>query len=420
MSIKKSNIVIIGDGIAGYTVASRIHSLAPRTKVTLIGLEKVPLYSACALPDYLHGYQAREGIFVPELPGIDKIKLLKGTVVESIDVKQQKVKAGQQWIDYDKLILATGSSALVPPVPGAKIPGNFTLKSLADVEKIMAWGGRSAVVVGSGAIGVETSMALKERGLDVTLIEMVDRIMPTAFDLQASRILQAAVEKHGVKVLVNEKVMGVEGTDQVTGVTTTQGTIPSDLVIWAAGVRSNTVIAQEAGIKTGSLRGIKVDERMQTSEPNVYACGDCVQIWDRLLQKPTLSLLWASAKEQAEVAASSCLGFERVYQGALGVMIEEIGGVTAVSAGFTETSLKDADNLVVCERNNSNGYYKVIYTEEKILGVQFVGYYRGAGAVIAWMKNGVSPRQIQDVLNHESLFKGAPWYHQAERLFSTH
>jgi NADH oxidase (H2O2-forming) len=419
MSINlEQKIVIIGDGIAGYTAARRMRSLAPNADVTLIGAEAVPLYSACALPDYLHGYQTRERVFIPDLPEARALQVHKAVMAESVNAESQTVTFNGQAIPYDKLILATGSVAVIPPVPGAEIPGNFTLKTLSDVDKIIAWGGRSATVVGSGAIGLETSMALRARGLDVTLIEMLDRIMSTAFDKNAARILQSVAEGHGVRILTGEKVLGVEGAERVAGVATTQGRIDCDLVVWAAGVRPNNVLAREAGIEIGSCRGIKVNDRMETSVQNIYACGDCVEVWERVLHRPALSLLWASAKEQAEIAACNSLGIERIYQGALGVVVEEIGDLTAVSAGYSESSLEDEDiKFDVHESNTEQGYYKIICDHEKILGVQLVGCCGGAGAVIALIKKEASPQQVLDVLHDEISLKAAPWYYQAARFF---
>ncbi|MGI6285734.1 FAD-dependent oxidoreductase [Neomoorella humiferrea] len=412
-------IVIIGDGIAGYTAARQLRHLAPEVPVTLIGAEKTQPYSACALPDYLGGYLSKENIFLPPFHGLDGIKIWKGIAAEGFDPKDQRVSAGRQRLPYDKLILATGSVALVPPVPGTRLAGNFTLKTLADVEAILAWEGKSAVVVGSGAIGVEASIALRKREIEVTLIELLDRILPTAFDLEASRLFQKEIEKHGIKVLVGEKVVGVEGKDRVTGVKTSQGLITCDMVIWAAGVRPNTALAQDAGLEIGQFRGIKVNKEMATSVSNIYACGDCVETWDRILKRPGLSLLWASAKEQAAIVAHNCLGTApREYPGSLGVLIVEAGDVTAVSAGFTEAALKDVGETTISTDMNDKGYTKLITKDGRILGVQFVGSLQGAGAVLAWMQKGTTLSAAREVLSNTIYLKGAPWYYQAARFVS--
>ncbi|MDN5345049.1 MAG: hypothetical protein PWQ18_1163 [Clostridia bacterium] len=420
-SYKDLKIVIIGDGIAGYTAARQIKRLAAEAPVTLIGAEKVPPYSACALPDYLAGYQGREGVFLPSFLELEGVEIRRGTLAEGIDTGEQRVKVSGQWLPYDRLILATGSVAIIPPVPGAGLPGNFTLKTLKDVDAILAWGGWAAVVVGSGAIGIETSLALREKGFEVTLIELLDRILPTAFDLEPSRLLQAEVEKHGVRVMVGEKVMEVKGQERVTGVGTTGGDIPCDLVIWAAGVRPNITLGREANLEIGQFRGLKVNAALATSAPYIYACGDCVETWDRVLQRPGLSLLWASAKEQAAVAASNCLGIAREYPGSLGVLIEEIGTLTAVSAGFTEASLQNMPGIGainVLKGKDACGYHKMLVQGEKIVGIQVVGHFRGAGAVLAWMQKGTPLAAIREVLDNPVYLSGAPWYNQAVRLVS--
>lgn len=409
-------VVVVGDGIAGYTAAAEIRRLKPQANITLIGAEKLPPYSACALPDYLAGYQPREGVFISSLASMEGIKVIKGQVVEAIDTARQEVHAGGKRLTYDRLILATGSIAPVPSVPGAELHGNFTLKTLGDADAIRAWGGSKAVVVGSGAVGVETSLALRERGLEVTLVELLDHILPAAFDAEASCLLQAELEKHGIRVLVGEKVLAVEGRNRVSGVSTTCGRIGCELVIWAVGAQPRVALAREAKIDIGELRGIKVDHHMATSVPNVYACGDCVQTWDPLLKRPTLSLLWATAKEQAVVAASNCVGEERLYLGSLGVLVEEVGNVTAVAVGFTEAGLKDVSDIEVSTAQDASGYWKLITKDDQVLGLQFVGNLQGVGAVMAWMKRGTGLTAARKVLESPVYLKGAPWYYQGARF----
>ncbi|NLC77824.1 MAG: FAD-dependent oxidoreductase, partial [Clostridia bacterium] len=226
-------------------------------------------------------------------------------------------------------------------------------------------------------------------------------------------LLQRQVEGAGVKVMVGEKVTGVKGRKKVTGITTGNAELACDLVVWATGVRPNTALAKQAGIEIGQLGGIKVNDKMETSIEHVYACGDCVQVWDQTFGKPCLSLLWASAKEQAAVAAANCLGEPRSYPGALSVVIEEIAGLTAVSVGATEDALRNAfacEDFTVQEQETQAGYLKVIADSQRILGAQFVGNYQGAGAVAAWMRQGISPEEIKGVLANREQLKWAPWY----------
>ncbi len=412
---ERQRIVIIGDGIAGHTAARHIAAARTETKVTLVGAENEGPYSACALPDHLAG-RPRSGIFLPPVPERGKVEILAGTVADGIDPAGRLVSVAGSQLPYDKLIIATGSRAFVPPVPGSELPGNFTVKTLRDVENISAWGGKAAVVIGSGAIGLETAMALKERGLAVTVIEMLGRILPTAFDQPAADQLARELEAHDIAVLVSRKVVKVAGDAKVTQVCTDAGDIPCDLLIWAAGVRPNTDLAAQAGLEIGRLRGIKTDASMATSMPDIYACGDCVETFSRLTGEPTLSLLWGAAKEQAVVAASNCSGEPRQYPGAFGVMIEIIGSLTAVSAGFTASAPNVPADVEVEDAWTPGGYRRLVTAAGKIIGVQLVGDCRGAGALIAAVKKGLPSTAIAAVLANPVERKRAPWFQSASRF----
>lgn len=412
---ERQRIIIIGDGIAGHTAARHIAAARPKTNVTLVGVEREGPYSACALPDYLAG-RPRNGIFLPPFPTRGKVEVITGAVADGIDPAKRLVSVNGAPLPYDKLIIATGSRAFVPPVPGADLPGNFTVKTLGDVENIKAWGGKTAVVIGSGAIGLETAMALKERGLAVTVVEMLDRILPTAFDQPAADQLARELEAHDIAVQVSRKVVKVAGDAKVSQVCTDAGDLPCDLVIWAAGVRSNTDIAAQAGLEIGRFRGIRTDAFMATSMPDIYACGDCVETFSRLTGEPTLSLLWGAAKEQAVVAASNCIGEQRQYPGAFGVMIEIIGSLTAVSAGFTASAPNAPADVEAEDVRTTEGYRRLVTAAGKIIGVQLVGDCRGAGALIAAVKKGLDRTAIAAVLANPVERKRAPWFQSASRF----
>lgn len=412
---ERPGIVIIGDGIAGHTAARYITAVRPKTKVTLVGAEVQGPYSACALPDYLAG-RPRSGIFLPPFPAAGRVTVITGAVAEGIDPANREINVAGSPLPYDKLIIATGSRAFVPPVPGADLAGNFTVKTLRDVEDIMAWGGKAAVVIGSGAIGLETAMALRERGLDVTVVEMLDRILPTAFDKPAAEQLARELEAHAVAVRVSRKVLAVAGDVKVASVRTDAGDLPCDLVIWAAGVRPNADLATQAGLEIGRLRGIKTDAFMATSVPDIYACGDCAETFSRLTGEPALGLLWGAAKEQAVVAASNCIGEQRQYPGAFGVMIEIIGSLTAVSAGFTASAPNAPAGVEAEEESTAEGYRRLVTAAGKIIGVQLVGDCRGAGAMIAAVRKGLPRAAITAVLANPVERKRAPWFQNAARF----
>ena len=186
-------VVILGNGVAGNTAASTIRHLDSRIEITLISAETYPEYTACALPHYLAGEFERQRLFLKseeDYPA-EGIKTIFGRTVSGIDPEKKQVLLGDESLSYDKLIMATGSRPLVPPIPGVDLEGVFSLKSPGDADRILEGLGQTAVVVGSGPIGVETAISLKKQGDQVYLIELLERIMPKIFDEEAASLVAA-------------------------------------------------------------------------------------------------------------------------------------------------------------------------------------------------------------------------------------
>jgi NAD(P)H-nitrite reductase large subunit len=256
---------------------------------------------------------------------------------------------------------------------------------------------------------------LEIQGCRVTIIEMLARIMPKVFDNKPSQLLRSVLEAKGIQVLTGERVLEIDGSEQVTGVVTEKQFLPCDTVIWAAGARQNVELAREAGLKTGPLGGILVNPRMETSQEGIYACGDCVESFNLMSGKSELSLLWSSAKRQGEIAGLNCAGRLVNYEGSFSLVVEEIYGIPCVSMGTTAEMLDDPC-LEIIEKEGQEEYYRAIIKEDRIMGFQSLGITEGLGAVMALIKTGTPVKEIKRVCENRELVRAAPWYRDAAHL----
>jgi len=411
------NIIIIGNGAAGNSAAETIRRQNMDVPIVMIAREELPIYSACALPDCLSGWVNRNQLFIKQMQDYKRIGIITkfGYEISHIDIKQRLILIDKETVAFDRLILATGSRAIIPPVPGSNMAGNFVVKTISDIDQIMAYKPHQVLVVGSGNIGVEVAEALHMRGCHVTMVEVMDHILPRIFDKEPARRLSQMLLDHGITVLTREKVIGVSGGGRVEGATTDQRAINCDTIIWAAGVRQNVEIAQTAGVRIGKLGGIQVDSHMQTNLEGIYACGDCIESIDMLTGKPTLSLLWPNAKRQGEVAALNCLGQEVDYEGAVSMVVEDICGITAVSIGMTSAAL-DPQNTTILEGQTPNEYWRVLVQDDLIMGMQTIGITSGLGAVMTLMKKRTTLREFKQTVIDNNLIRKTAWYLPARRF----
>lgn len=401
-------IIIIGNGAAGNQAAQTILSHDPDAEITILGAESIPFYSACALPDYLAGWIRRDQLFLKNPLNQSQVNTRLGQAVEDIRPDQQAVTAGKDLLYYDRLIIASGSRPVLPGIPGTGLPGNFVIKTVNDIDRILTHKPRRVVVIGSGNIGIEAAEALEITGCQVTIIEMMPRIMPRLYDERPSLLVRRILEENGIEVYTGERAQEVIGKNQVEGLITNHRDIACDTVIWAAGVRQNTELARAAGIEIGSLGGIKVDSQLQTSQPGIYACGDCIETLDLLTGRPALCLLWSAAKTQAEAAARNCLGENIVYPGALKLIAEEAYGKSCMAAGLLEEEL-DGQGQSIIEEETENTYHRILIQDDRIMGIQAVGDMEAIGPLLYLMKKRIAPAEIKRIINTPALLKTMPW-----------
>ena len=283
---------------------------------------------------------------------VKNLKVQSGTEALEIDRPNKRVRvrvlaSGEQsWLSYDKLVLATGASPVIPPIAGVDKKNVFTLHGVQDAEGIKTMlaedMAKDVVIIGGGLIGVETTEALVTHACRVTVIEMLPQIL-NMLDWEIARLVEQHMESKGVKVMTNTRALALEswgGTnDRVTHVQTDKGELPADMVILAIGVRPNTVLAQQAGLAIGEkTRAIRVDDHMRTSDPSIYAAGDCVECMDRLTGRPCFAPLGSTANKQGRVAAVNICGGNEAFPGVLGSAVCKVFDFSVARTGLTESA----------------------------------------------------------------------------------
>jgi NADPH-dependent 2,4-dienoyl-CoA reductase/sulfur reductase-like enzyme/rhodanese-related sulfurtransferase len=352
-------VVIVGGVAAGPKVASKIIRLCPEAEVTIVEKGKLLSYAGCGLPYYVSGVVkeqkelmstpvgvVRDAVF---FQNVKNVKVLNETEATEIDragkrLRVRDLRQGQEsWLDYDKLVLATGAKAIIPPIPGTNLGNVFTLQGVHDAEGIRALlaqdKARDVVIVGGGLIGVEATEALVQRGCRVTVVEMMPQIL-RILDVDMTRLVEQHMESHGVRVLTGTKVEAIEGDEVVRSVLTSAGRIAADMVVLAIGVRPNVALAQTAGLEIGRTGAIKVDDRMQTSDPDIFAAGDCVECRDLMANGPCFVPLGSTANKQGRVAAVNICGGQDCFPGVLGSTVLKVFDFCVARTGLSESAAK--------------------------------------------------------------------------------
>jgi NADH oxidase (H2O2-forming) len=343
------------------------------------------LYSPCVLPEYISGKISRERTYVKAFEDYARLRVEThfGRVLERVDTD-----AGRVWLDngkslaFERIVLALGSRAVQI---GEHKPGAFVVKSLADADALIGHKGKKAVVIGSGAIGIEVAIALKKRGYDVEILEALSRILPLGLDEKTAQRVQEILGNNGIHVALNERATVIIGDTKIEGVKTDRHELKCDTIVWAIGMKPKVGLAISAGIRVGSKGGIEVNSRMETSVPGVYACGDCIEINDLISGKTSLNLFWHNANRQGRVAGCNSVGFPSDYLGSENLLNLDVFGRHVVGFGLTVSALKeggiDPANISVIEDEKENTYSQLVFAENRCVGAQFIDPGREAGLI---------------------------------------
>jgi NADH oxidase (H2O2-forming) len=346
-------IVIIGAHAAAVDAAAAARKTDRTAEITLLTTEKHAGYSRCGLPFVLGGHIPHFEdliVFPPTFYKMMKLNLLLETTATSIDTETKTVeildKTGrQETLPYDSLIIATGANPFIPPIKGREKQGIMTLRTIEDGKKIdqaIKNGAKTAVVMGAGLIGLEVAIALHERGLKTTVVELIPQILPAMLDQDMAKIVQEMLEQKGINIMVGKGVEEFLGTDKVTAISAAGEQVSADLFVGAFGVKANTELAKKAGIETGFKGAIKVNARMETNAAGVYAIGDCAECIHLVTKQPALPQLGTVAVRQGKVAGTNAAGGYALFPGVLGSAVTKFFDTEIGVTGLTEFFAKKA------------------------------------------------------------------------------
>jgi len=390
-------IIIVGANASGVEAASAARKKDRIAEITLITQEKTAGYSRCGLPFVIGGQipNFRDLIvYPPAYFQMLKLNLKNETKVTAINTKDKTVttldKAGAtETLQYDSLVIATGADSFMPPIKGREKQGIFSLRGLEDGEKIdqaVKDGAKSAVIMGAGLIGLETGVALMERGLKVTVVEMLPQILPQMLDADMAKQVQEALQEKGMYILTGKCVEEFLGDEKVTAIMAGGEKIEADLFISAFGVRANTKLAVDAGIPLGETRAIKTNARMETDIKDVYAVGDCAEAPNIVTHKPVCSQLGTIAVRQGKVAGANAGGGYALFTGVLASAVTKLFDTDVGVTGLTEIAAQRAKIETVTGTISSKtraDYYpgalpikvKLVVEKEsqRIIGAQIIG-----------------------------------------------
>ncbi len=396
-----ARIVILGLGSGGFAASLAIRRTDPEASVTIIEKRAYDMFSPCGMPFAIEGIVSLDDLKF-SLPGDRQITKLPEHEVQAINPAEKNIvvkKLRTQEtvsIPYDSLIIALGAQPFIPPINGAKENidnGVFTLHDIESAKKIIEYAKKSkrAIVVGAGPIGLEIAVALKEKGLDVQVVEMLSSALPRALDKDMAKVVEQSLEESQIKLLLNKTVRSINGSP-VESVSVNNEIIKTDMVILASGVRANVDLAKNAGIEIGRW-GIKTNAKMETNIKDIYAVGDCIETVSLINHRPTTMQLASAAFRQGMVAGTNAAGGYDTYDGALSTYVSIIGKLEVASTGFSEFFAESAGFKIIsgkAQGKNKPVYYpgakdiivKVIADARngRVLGGQAIG--EGAAARI--------------------------------------
>ncbi|HBV96824.1 MAG: pyridine nucleotide-disulfide oxidoreductase [Peptococcaceae bacterium BICA1-7] len=404
--MSEARIVIIGGVAAGPKTAARARRLAPNADITIIEKDSYISYAGCGMPFYLagsvrefehlfstsYGVARDESYFMRE----KGVKVLTGNEAVEIDREKKEVLARNvttgelSRIPYDKLVIATGATPFTPPLEGVDLKGVYRLNNPADAKMIKERidDVSEAVVIGAGLIGMEAADALREKKIFVTVVELRDQILPGMLDSDMAAVMALRLEEQGIEFRLGHKVMKIQGDDQgrVSSVVTSEETLDAQMVILAVGVKPNIDIAKKAGLKIGQTGAIEVNQHLQTSDPDIFAVGDCAENTHLVSGRKVYIPMATYANRHGRVAGDNVTGRKSTFKGVLGTSVMKVLNWSAGKTGLGEQQARELGLKVISVVNSaldrthyhpSHGLVimKMIVDEDtrKILGAQGIG-----------------------------------------------
>jgi len=422
--------VVVGSGAGGLTTASTIRRYNRDMEIVVITREKYVAYSPCAIPYVIAGEIPSFQDIVMHTPEYYRenknIEIVTESTVVDVDAEKRNViyydkEGNKKVLKYDYLVIATGGETFIPPIEGRNLEGVFKVKTIEDGMKIKeyAQSSKSATVVGAGAIGLEMAYGLRKLGLNVNVVEMAPQVLPRALDIDMGEIVLRYLKTLNIGVILGKPVNKIIGDEnnRVKGVVVGNKSYSCDMVVMATGVRPNIELAKRAGCEIGRW-AIKVNSRMETSIPNIYAVGDCVETVDFITRQPTLSPFGSTAVRQGKVAGRNIAGIPAYFKPVLNAMVSKIGDMEIGSTGISE--LRAHQNRLDVITGKAKGltraryypggkpiYVKLIFDMDRtLIGCQIVGGERVAERIDAMSLGILKGVTCEELVNME--FSYAP------------
>ncbi|MCP4755991.1 MAG: FAD-dependent oxidoreductase [Proteobacteria bacterium] len=374
-------ILIIGGVAAGPKTACHLKRIKPEAKVTLIDQDRLISYGGCGIPYFISGEVAdeaalrstsfdmvRDESFFQGAKGVDIVTSTRATAIDrqAKTVRMKNVLTGEESsMSYDKLVLATGSRPATPPIAGTGLKGVFTigsLRSAIDLQKYLKESdAEKAVIIGGGAIGIEMAEGLEDMwGLETTIVEFMPQLLPNFVEKPIEMMLAHHLKENNVEIFTSESVATLEADDNghVARVVTNKRTIEAELVIISAGVRPRDELAGEAGLVVSPRGGVIVNDRLQTSDPDIYAAGDCIETFSMITGKKTFAPLGSLANRQGRVVADNLAGIYSTFDGVVGSFIMKAFNVCVGTVGLTLAAARaegfDAEMVITVQADRAH------------------------------------------------------------------
>jgi len=393
--------VIIGGDAAGMSAASKIRRMQPDSELIVFEKGEHISFAACGMPYWISGViddGSKLQILTPEIArekrGIDVRTHHEVTTIDTVNnhVAVRNLASGEDFIEsYDKLLIATGARAVVPPIPGVDSEGVFTLRSLADGHRIKNYIAdqkiKHATIIGGGHIGLEMAEAYRHLNIDVTMLVRGDQISPSIDKDILGKVTENVLE-HGVDLRLETSVNAIQKLDDGIQLQTSAGNIQTDMVIVSTGVAPNSELAIEAEIKIGKSGAILIDEHMQTNVENVFAAGDCAEHKHLVLDKSVWISRAPSANKGGRVAGENMAGASTKFPGILGTAVAKVFDYTIAQTGLTEKQARQIESLGDIEATTITGGSRAHYypgstpitvklvvqkASKRLLGAQMIG-----------------------------------------------
>jgi NAD(P)H-nitrite reductase large subunit len=416
----QTKYLIAGNSAGGIGAAEAIRQVDKEGTLTIVSEEPYPAYSRPLISKYLAGERTLEGILFrpPDFYDQNNIFFLPGKKVTHLEPDHHTAwLEDSEQITWEKLLLATGGKPIFPRMKGSDKRGIFTFTNLDDAKAVDRFlvNAKKAVVIGGGLIGISVTEALIKRGVDVTVVEMKERILNTILDQQASLMAEEVLKQAGVEITTGHTVVKISGRGMVKEVILDNGdTISCDLLVVAIGVSPRLELALDAQLEIN--RGIVVNRHMATTHPDIYACGDAAETYDFVYGENRLTPIWPNAYIGGRVAGFNMAGATAEYPECTAMNSLNYFGIDIASAGMP--TAPNNNGYEVISRQESNAYQKVILKDNLIVGMIFVGNIEKSGIIFGLMRDEVNVESFKQSLLADNFglafFPRALWQEQLE------